>query len=111
MKDDVLLVLTSLPDKASAGALASHLIEAQLAACVSLLAPATSVFRWEGKMSRELEVPALIKTTQSRYAALEAAIRDRHPNELPEIIAVPVTHGLPAYLDWVGAETHPNDQN
>lgn len=107
--DDILLVLTTLPDESSARALASHLIDARLAACVNVLAPATSVFRWEGKVSRELEIPALIKTTQSRYAALEAAIRARHPYELPEIIAVPVTHGLPAYLDWVRAETHPKE--
>ncbi len=109
MKDDVLLVLTTLPDEASARALASHLVDAQLAACVNLLAPATSVFRWEEKVSSETEIPALIKTTQSRYAALEAAIRAQHPYELPEIIAVPVTHGLPAYLDWVRAETHPRE--
>ena len=109
MNDEVLLVLTNLPDDASARALASHLVDAHLAACVNLLAPATSVFEWEGKVSTEQEIPALIKTTQSRYAALEAAIRDRHPYELPEIIAVPVTHGLPAYLDWVRNETRPRE--
>ena len=51
------------------------------------------------------EVPVLMKTTAAHYAELEAAIRARHPYELPEIVAVPVEHGLPAYLDWVAAET------
>lgn len=101
-----LLVITSLPDAASAQTLASALVDRRLAACVSLLAPCRSVYRWQGQIEQADEVPLLIKTTRVRYAALEAAIRDLHPYELPEIIAVPVECGLPAYLDWVAAETH-----
>jgi periplasmic divalent cation tolerance protein len=63
------------------------------------------VYRWQGKLENAEEVPVLIKTTAARYAELETAIRARHPYELPEIIAVPVDRGLPAYLDWVTAET------
>jgi periplasmic divalent cation tolerance protein len=102
---DTLLVLTNLPDAYSAHALAGALVEARLAACVNILAPCRSVYRWQGKLESAEEVPVLIKTTAARYAELEAAIRARHPYELPEIIAVPVDHGLPAYLDWVTAET------
>ena len=102
---DVLLVLTNLPDDASANALAAHLIEARLAACVNILAPCRSVYRWEGKTETASEVPLLIKTTTARYAELQAAIQQRHPYELPEIIAVPLQHGLPDYLAWVAAET------
>ncbi len=100
-----LLVFTNLPDAASAEALANALIDRQLAACVNMLAPCTSVYRWQGATETATEVPLLIKTTPARYAALEAAIRAHHPYELPEIVAVPVTQGLPGYLDWVAAGT------
>jgi periplasmic divalent cation tolerance protein len=102
-----LLVLTNLPDTYSAHALAGALVEARLAACVSILAPCRSVYRWQGKTENAEEVPVLIKTTAARYAALEAAIRARHPYELPEIIAVPIDRGLPEYLTWVDTETTP----
>lgn len=100
-----LLVITNLPDSYSAHALAGALIEARLAACVNILAPCRSVYRWQGKTENAEEVPVLIKTTAARYAALEAAIRARHPYELPEIVAVPIERGLPEYLAWVALET------
>lgn len=100
-----LLVITNLPDAASATTLAETLVEARLAACVNILAPCRSVYRWEGKIEDASEVPLLIKTTTDRYAALEAAIRQQHPYELPELIAVPIEHGLPDYLRWVISET------
>lgn len=101
----MLLVLTNLPDRGAAERLARDLIESRLAACVNILAPCRSVYRWKDAVQQEEEHPMLIKTTAGRYADLEAAIRARHPYELPEIIAVPVERGLPAYLDWVVAET------
>jgi len=103
--DAALLVLSSLPDPAAAQQLAQFLVESRLAACVNVLAPCASVYRWQGVVEQASEVPVLIKTTASRYAALEAAMRERHPHELPEIIAVPITRGLPDYLSWVAAET------
>ena len=102
-----LLVLTNLPDRAAAERLADSLVEKRLAACVNILAPCRSVYRWKDAVQRDEEHPMLIKTTAERYAALEAAIRAGHPYELPEIIAVPIEHGLPAYLAWVEAETKP----
>ena len=104
----VLLVLSSLPDQAAAQQLARTLIERRLAACVSVLAPCTSVYRWRGAVEEAAEVPVLIKTTAGRYAELESVLRALHPYELPEIIAVPVVHGLPDYLDWVAGETTPS---
>ncbi len=101
-----LLVLTNLPDRAAAERLAGMLIEQRLAACVNILAPCRSVYRWKGAVQHEEEHPMLIKTTAERYPALEKALRECHPYELPEIIAVPIERGLPAYLDWVGAETN-----
>ena len=100
-----LLVLTNLPDRAAAERLAETLIAQRLAGCVNILAPCRSVYRWREAVQHDEEHPMLIKTTAERYPALETAIRAGHPYELPEIIAVPVERGLPAYLDWVAAET------
>jgi periplasmic divalent cation tolerance protein len=100
-----LLVLTNLPDRASAEKLADSLVERQFAACVNILAPCRSVYRWQGVVERTEEHPLLIKTTPERYAALERAIVEAHPYELPEVIAVRIERGLPAYLDWVASET------
>jgi periplasmic divalent cation tolerance protein len=105
MESIKLLVLTNLPDRAAAEKLADMLIAERLAACVNILAPCRSVYRWKGAVQHDEEHPMLIKTTQARYAALELALRAGHPYELPEIIAVPIERGLPAYLDWVAAET------
>lgn len=106
---NALLVITNLPDAASAATLAETLVEARLAACVNILAPCRSVYRWQGKLESATEIPLLIKTTAERYSLLEAAIRQLHPYELPEIVAVPIGQGLPEYLDWVAAETTPTD--
>lgn len=100
-----LLVLTNLPDRAAAESLADALITEQLAACVNILAPCRSVYRWQGSVQHDEEHPLLIKTTEERYAALEQAIRTRHPYELPEIVAVRIERGLAAYLEWLAAET------
>jgi periplasmic divalent cation tolerance protein len=99
------LVLTNLPERAAAERLAELLVEKQLAACVNILAPCRSVYRWQGAVRHDEEHPMLIKTTAERYPALEQALRSGHPYELPEIIAVPIERGLPAYLQWVAAET------
>lgn len=103
----VLLVMSSLPDQAAARQLARTLVERRLAACVSVLAPCASVYRWRGAIEEATEVPVLIKTTAGRYGELESTLRALHPYELPEIIAVPVLRGLPGYLDWVAGETTP----
>ncbi len=100
-----LLVLTNLPDRAAAERLADALLEQRVAACVNILAPCRSVYRWQGAVQHDEEHPLLIKTSADRYPALEAAIRAGHPYELPEIIAVPIERGLQAYLDWVASET------
>jgi periplasmic divalent cation tolerance protein len=104
----VLLVFTNLPERAAAERLAEALIAKRLAACINILAPCRSVYRWQGAVQHEEEHPVLIKTTRAAYAELEAEIRARHPYELPEIVAVPIERGLPAYLDWVAAETAPS---
>lgn len=102
---DILLVITNLPDAPSATRLAQQLIEARAAACVNQLAPCTSTYRWQDKIETATEVPLLIKTTPAAYPRLAKLILAAHPYELPEIIAVPVTAGLPAYLNWVDVQT------
>lgn len=102
---DALLVLTNMPDRAGAVQLAQTLIERRLAACVNVLAGCTSVYRWQGKIENATEVPLLIKTRLALYPELESAIRELHPYELPEIIAVPISYGLTEYLEWVSGET------
>lgn len=101
---ETLLVLTNLPDLATANVLAAQLIERRLAACVNVLSPCQSVYRWQGKVEQAVEIPLAIKTTRPRYAEVESAIRELHPDEVPEIIAIPVTAGLPAYLQWIEQE-------
>lgn len=99
----VLLTLCTCPDDDSARQLGRQLVREQLAACVSILPGVTSVFVWEGAVQSEPEVLMVIKTTSRKYPQLEAALRELHPYEVPEIIAAPITHGLTAYLDWVVA--------
>lgn len=102
---DILLVISKLPDQKSAQRLAEKLVEERLAACVSVLAPCASVYRWQGRTETAAEYPVFIKTRISLYPQVERAIRKEHPYELPEIIGVPLSAGLPEYLEWVIAET------
>ena len=104
-KRDTIIVLTNLPDRATATRLASLLVEGRHAACVTILAECTSVYRWEGRVETATEVPMLIKTSLCAYSRLEEEILANHPYELPEIVSVPVAGGLPAYLDWVATQS------
>lgn len=106
MPTDALLVLTTCPDADAAQRLAQILVEDRLAACVSLVGPVTSVYRWREAVETAAEVLLLIKTPADRYPALEQALRAAHPYEVPEIIAVPVQRGLDDYLDWVRSCTN-----
>lgn len=102
--EPLLLVITNLPDQDSARRMAEMLIAERLAACVNALAPCTSIYRWQGRVETAQEIPLLIKTLVSHYGKVEAAIRQHHPYELPEIIAVPLSSALPEYLAWAAAE-------
>lgn len=104
---DVLLVLTNLPDTDSADRVTKAVLESRAAACVNRLPACASTYWWNGEIEHATEIPLLIKTTRAAYPALEAALRKAHPYEVPEIIAMPVAAGLPAYLTWVASETRP----
>lgn len=81
--------------------MATELVESGLAACVNLAPGVTSIYRWEGRTDESTECLMIIKSTARAFDALQEVIVELHPYELPEIIAVPVVDGLPAYLDWV----------
>jgi periplasmic divalent cation tolerance protein len=102
-----LLVMTHFPDEELAQAFAREALAARWAACINILPPCRSLYRWQGKLEMAQEIPLFIKTTRAHYAALEAAIVRWHPFEIPEIVALPLVGGLPAYLAWLGEETAP----
>ncbi|MGH8850367.1 MAG: divalent-cation tolerance protein CutA [Casimicrobiaceae bacterium] len=98
-------MLTTLPERVAAEALARELLDARLAACIHLGATLRSLYHWRGEIETAEETQLLIKTREALYTQLEAAILARHPYELPEIIVVPISHGFPPYLQWIAAET------
>jgi periplasmic divalent cation tolerance protein len=98
---DPLVVFCTCPTREVALAIANAVVEARLAACVNVVPGVTSVYRWQDQVQQDEEVLLVIKTPAGRYAELEAALRERHPYELPEVIAVPVAMGSPAYLQWL----------
>ncbi len=101
MADEALLVLSTFPDAATARRIARELVEKKCAACANLLPPVESIYWWEGKVETGNETLAFFKTTASRYEALETSLRQLHPYDVPEIIALPIAQGLPEYLRWV----------
>lgn len=98
-------VLTTTDSADKAEALARGAVEARLAACAQIAGPVTSVYRWQGAIETDEEWQVLFKTTEARYAALEAHLLAAHDYDTPEIIATPVVHASPAYLAWIATET------
>jgi periplasmic divalent cation tolerance protein len=103
--NDALVVLTTCPDEAVAERLATALLERRQAACVSRLGGLGSWYRWQGRVQRDEEILLLIKAPGALYPAIEATLRELHPYEVPEILALPVAAGLPAYLQWLTDST------
>jgi periplasmic divalent cation tolerance protein len=101
--NEALVVLTTLETVEDGERLANLLVEGNLAACVQILPPMKSIYRWEGKVEQAREVLLLIKTTGAVYNKIEEAIRENHPYQTPEIIALKVTVGSEKYLDWLGS--------
>ena len=94
-------VLTTAGTEEEAARIASSLVEERLAACVQVVGPIVSHYRWRGKVEEEREWQCLAKTTLARYPAVEAAIRRLHSYEEPEIIATPIIAASPPYLAWI----------
>ena len=97
---DAVVVLTTIGADADAAALARTLVEERLAACVNVLAPMSSLYRWKGQIEQEREQQLLIKTTAGRVAALEARLRALHPYEVPEFLVIQAD-GSAAYVQWL----------
>lgn len=101
----ILAVLCTCPDAAVARKLAAGLVERRLAACVNVLPGIRSIYRWQGRVQEDGEVLLVIKAPENRYEALQDWLLEQHPYDVPEIIALPIGRGLPAYLEWVVQET------
>jgi periplasmic divalent cation tolerance protein len=100
-------VLTTTGSEEEAERIGSVLIERRLAACVQVLGPIASRYRWKGEVEEAREWQCVAKTEAARYAEVEAAIREAHSYEQPEIVAIPILAGSRAYLDWVSACLRP----
>lgn len=100
-----ILVLTTLPSADEGRALVRRLVEDRIAACGTVLPGATSIYWWKGEVAEATEAQVLLKTRRDRWDDLQAAIRAGHPYEVPELLAIPVTAGLPAYLQWLKEAT------
>jgi periplasmic divalent cation tolerance protein len=98
-----LQVLTTAGSEEEAGRIASLLLERRLAACVQVIGPIASRYRWQGEIEQEREWQCLAKTTRAAYEAVEAAIREIHSYDEPEIIATPIVAGSAGYLAWIDA--------
>ena len=100
-------VVTTTDSEAAAAEIARRLVERRLAACVQIVGPVASVYRWQGQVQAEGEFRLLLKTTSDRYPALELALRAAHPYELPAIVALPCSAVSTQFADWVRAEVQP----
>jgi periplasmic divalent cation tolerance protein len=98
---DCVQVTTTLPDEAAAQRVAAALVTERLAACAQVVGPVSSTYRWRGDIEHATEWYCHLKTTAARVGRLETRIRELHPYEVPEVIAVPIARGNPDYLTWI----------
>ena len=102
---DVVVVLTTVPAGSKGDEIGRTLVEERLAACVNLLAPMTSIYRWRGAVERESEQQMIIKTTRGRVPALQSRLAALHSYELPEFLVLAVADSSSAYFEWIRQET------
>jgi periplasmic divalent cation tolerance protein len=101
----VLIVLVTAPSRKEAEQIGQAAVRKKLAACTTIIPSVTSIFRWKGKVEKSRETLLILKTTQRRYAELAKMVRSMHSYEVPEVIALNITQGLPRYIAWVKHET------
>jgi periplasmic divalent cation tolerance protein len=104
---DALIVFVTVPSRQDGERIAEPLVAERLAACVNIIGPIRSIYRWQGEICRDDEHLLLIKSTRARYAALEARVKALHSYDVPEVVAVPVELGSAAYVDWIRSATGP----
>ena len=103
--DEFVVALTTLPAEGDVETLARQLVEDKLAACVNILPPMRSVYRWKGVVESADERQLVIKTTRACVPALESRLHALHPYDLPEFIVLPITQGSAPYLSWLSDAT------
>jgi len=101
----ILIILVTTPSRREAVRIGQAVVKKKLAACANVVSSVTSIFWWKGRIEKSREALVIMKTTPQRYAALSKTVRSMHPYEVPEIIALKVTKGLPRYIAWVHQET------
>jgi periplasmic divalent cation tolerance protein len=101
------IVLTTWPVATDPASFAATIVNERLAACVNLLPPMESVFRWEGAVDRAAERQVIIKTARARVPALLARVKSLHPYEVPELLVLSVAGGSEAYLEWIRDSVSP----
>jgi len=101
MADKILLALSTFPDHETARQISNQLVTEKFAACANILPAIESVYRWKEKVESGTETLVFFKLSEDRQPAFQEKLRSLHPYEVPEIILVPITDGLPAYLRWV----------
>ncbi len=99
--NDAIIILTTCPDEEFAEEFARKLVDMKLAACVNILPAMTSIYRWEGSITKESEHQLLIKTASSNFASIEKLLQTEHPYELAELLMIPVLSGSTNYLNWI----------
>lgn len=107
MADEILLAISTFPNVETARRIAETLVAEKLVACANITAPVESIYRWEGKIEQASETMVFFKTSSATFADLETRFRELHPYDVPELIALPITGGLPDYLRWVAASCAP----
>jgi len=103
---EYIFVITTVPDEKTAEMVAQQVTENRLAACVSVSSPIRSFYWWDKKITQDKEFMLFIKTRAALYPALEEKIKEIHPYQVPEIIALPIIRGLSSYLQWIDQETN-----
>ena len=101
---DIILVYITTPNAEEAKKIASSLVQEKLAACANILPQISSVFYWDGALEQSNEALLLLKTSQEKFAALQQRVKELHSYELPCIVALPLSAGLPEYLNWIKQE-------
>ncbi|MGI8427453.1 MAG: divalent-cation tolerance protein CutA [Actinomycetota bacterium] len=106
MDSEFVQVTTTFESEDDAQALAGHLVGARLAACVQVVGPISSTYRWKGEVENAKEWMCLIKSRAALAARIIGAIGEQHSYEMPEITVIPIVSGSAGYLDWIEAETN-----
>lgn len=99
---------TTTPGRAVARRIARKLVDSRLAACVQIVGPIESIYRWQGRVETAREWLCLIKTTRARYREVAATVEALHPYDTPEIVALPIAAGSRRYLEWLAAAVLPS---